>query len=416
MRIGLDVRAMQTQGVSAGRGIGRYIIDIVEGLLEYAPEDQVVLMVVEGRPVPQDWGERCETVPVGGMIPHEAEWPWYLKIPKVRSLPALQARFHDEAVASQRLAFETAVAKARLDVLHLPTAVDIGSYPEGTFDVPTVGTFLDAIPIVHRELIYDAWKPHERRFYDRQLANLRTLTRIVAISECSRQDAIRFGKVEPDRVDVVYPSVSPVYGVPVDVAPAREKYGLTAPFVLFCSVPDLHKNPFRIIEAFARVRPSLPAGTRLAFISPLKEPFESRLRGAAQEHGLGENDYVITGHIPEEDVVALFQAADCLISPSLLEGFGLPAAQAIAAGTPAIVSDRGSQPEVVGDSGLTVDPERTDAIADAIRRVMTDPKLRDDLSARGRVRSAMFAPEHQVAGLRMVYQAAIQDGKLPNMG
>lgn len=408
MRIGLDVRALQTQDGSSTRGIGRYITDLLEGLLAFSSSDQIVLLALQGRPLPKGWSERCEIVGVEGLIYSEMPKPWYMKLPKLRSNQALLGRLHWQAVASQRSGFEAAVNRARLDVLHLPTAVDVGSYVEGDFEPPIVATFLDAIPLVHREMYYDVWGRFAQRHYDRQLADLKKAACVVAISEASRQDAIRYTQLPPERVRVVYPSIPPVYDVPVDTRTVRERYGLTGAFVLFCSIPDLHKNPERVVKAFAAVRADLPQGTRLAFVSPLEAPYEERLRTAALECGLNEAAYTITGRIPEDDLVALFQSASCLASPSLIEGFGLPAAQALAAGTPPIVSCRGSQPEIVGDAGLVVDPESVNEIGHAMVRLLNDAELREDLVRKGRERARLFLPERQAREIRAIYAGVVR--------
>lgn len=402
MRIGIDVRALQTQGGSATRGIGRYVTDLVEGLLTFS-EEKIVLLSLEGRDVPRDWGKRCEVVPVEGLIYHEMPKPLYMKIPKVRSSQALLGRLHDRAVASQRVGLQKAVGRAKLHVLHLPNAVDVGSYPEGDWDVPTVMTFLDAIPLVHRELYYDVWGRFLQRFYDRQLANLQKAACVVAISEASRQDAIRFGRVAPEKVRVVYPSIAPAFFEPPSTTRVDEvkgRFGIDRPYVLFCSVPDPHKNPDRVVEGFARANVE---GTQLVFVSPREEPHLGHLQRLGVQHNLEENRLIVTGRVSDSDLVALFQGASVLASPSLVEGFGLPAAQSLAVGTPTIVSSRGSQPEVVGDAGLVVDPEDSVAISDAIRSLITNAPLRESLIAKGREQAKRFAPERQAGELMQIY-------------
>ncbi len=411
MRIGLDVRALQTQGGSETRGIGRYVAGIVESLAADQAEDRLVLLGLEGRPYPEGWETRFETVSVSGAFYERASMPLYMRLPKLRSSQALLGRFHTRAALAQRSGLEAAVAAAKLDVLHLPTAVDLGSFPGGDFKTPVVATFLDAIPLLHREIFYDTWAPFLQRFYDGQLADLDRVACVVAISEASRKDAIQFAKLSPERVKVVYPAISPAYGVAVNASAlvaVRARYGLPGPFALFCSVPDEHKNPTRVVQAFARALPSLPKDARLAFVSPRGEPYEIKILDAARASGLSAEEVTITDRIPEADLVALFQAASLLVSPSLVEGFGLPAAQALASGTPAIVSIRGSQPEVVGDAGLTVDPEDVGAIAQAIVRLMTDLPLHDELARRGRLRADLFTSERQARELRAIYDSVVE--------
>lgn len=412
MRLGLDARALNSPGPSSTRGIGRYIIDLIEGLLEHSPEDRLVLFVMAKRPMPFNWSDRCEIVTVDGPIEYERHippgiFPWYMNVPSLRAR-ARRNQFLGEfygngLVRKQRAAFEKAVNGAKLDVLHFPTVLDVNSYPEGKFDVPIVATFHDAIPLVYREDYYDTWDRFYRRAFDRRLQLLKTYEKVVAISSASKRDAIQYAQVDPDRIEVVFNSVSARYSIPIESSTARKRYDIPGPFVLFCSPPNPHKNPLRVIEAFAKVFPKLKPDTKLVFISPLDEPDASQLRDFVRLNGLTASNFVITGRIPEEDVIALFQAADCLASPSLLEGFGLPAAQALTAGTPVIVSDRGSQPEVVGAAGLIVDPESVDAISDAILSLMTDKALSLEKIQAGLEQAKLFTFEHQARALRRIY-------------
>ena len=410
MRIGLDIRALQTRDGSGGRGIGRYVSDLLEGLLTYGPEHKVVLFTIEGRKPPHDWGRRCEVVPVDGLIFQEMALPWFMKLPKFRSNQKLLGRYHAEAVASQRAAFERAVNGAKLDLLHLPTSVDVGSYPEGDFNAPVVMTFLDAIPLIDRTYLYDAWASFLQRHYDRQIANLKTAAAVVAISDASRADAFRFGKLPPERTRTIYPSIPPAFGIPIDAKPTLEKYGIKDPYLLFCSVPDAHKNPLRVIEAFAQAKERL-GPRKLVFVSPRGEPYEPRVLNAAKSNGLAEGDVIVTGRVSDEELVAIFQASECLVSPSLIERFGLPAAQALAAGTPPIVSSRGSQPEVVGDAGIVVDPEDVPAIAQAMIKMTNDHVYREQLVARGREQAKRFVPERQARELLSLYEEVIRAPK-----
>ena len=124
----------------------------------------------------------------------------------------------------------------------------------------------------------------------------------------------------------------------------------------------------------------------------------------AYQAGLSRKQLVFTGFVSDADLVTLYAGATALVSPSLYEGFGLPAGQAMRAGTPVIASDRTSQPEVVGDAGLLVDPEDVGAIAGAMRRLAGEPGLRAELSARGRERVRRFDWQHQAQAMLAVYE------------
>jgi len=99
---------------------------------------------------------------------------------------------------------------------------------------------------------------------------------------------------------------------------------------------------------------------------------------------------ILTDYVPESDLPALYTGALCFVYPSFFEGFGLPPLEAMKCGTPVVVGNTTSLPEVVGDAALSVDPFDVDAIASAIERLIKDSSLRDQLSVKGLARAKMF--------------------------
>jgi glycosyltransferase involved in cell wall biosynthesis len=107
--------------------------------------------------------------------------------------------------------------------------------------------------------------------------------------------------------------------------------------------------------------------------------------------------------VPARTLAILYRLAAVFVFPSLYEGFGLPPLEAMASGTPVITSNVSSLPEVVGDAAVLIDPLRPDAIADALRRVLSDSALRDDLRQRGLARARDFSWERSVRRVREIY-------------
>jgi glycosyltransferase involved in cell wall biosynthesis len=161
-------------------------------------------------------------------------------------------------------------------------------------------------------------------------------------------------------------------------------------YVLYVGGLSPHKNLIRLIEAFGRA--GLDDGVRLILVGDLGDVFHTHvpeLRAAVSRAGLRERVH-FTGFVPDDDLVYLYNRAEALAQPSLLEGFGLPAVEAMACGVPVVYSRAGSLPEVVGDAGLDVDPTDVDALAAAIRRLLGDPALRRDLGGRALRRAGRF--------------------------
>jgi glycosyltransferase involved in cell wall biosynthesis len=104
-----------------------------------------------------------------------------------------------------------------------------------------------------------------------------------------------------------------------------------------------------------------------------------------------QNDVIFTGYISDEDLPALYNAADLFVYPSIFEGFGLPPLEAMACGTPVITSNTSSLPEVVGNAGIMVDPYDVDRLADAMYEVLSNVGLREDMIKRGLEKAKMFS-------------------------
>jgi glycosyltransferase involved in cell wall biosynthesis len=113
------------------------------------------------------------------------------------------------------------------------------------------------------------------------------------------------------------------------------------------------------------------------------------IRAAIERHELGRR-VILTGFVPDEDLVFLYSRAYALIQPSLLEGFGLPAIEAMACGTPVLSSRAGSLPEVVGEGGVYFDPTDVGSIAGAMGALLADADRREALARMALERSALF--------------------------
>src|SRR5205085_7429851 len=128
---------------------------------------------------------------------------------------------------------------------------------------------------------------------------------------------------------------------------------------------------------------------------------------AIEEEGVG-GSVILTGYVPEADLPALYSGALCFVYPSYFEGFGLPPLEAMKCGAPVVVGNRTSLPEVVGAAALTVDPFNIEAIAAAMKRLMRDSQLRQELSLKGQQRAGMFDWRETARRTLEVYQEVAQ--------
>jgi glycosyltransferase involved in cell wall biosynthesis len=211
---------------------------------------------------------------------------------------------------------------------------------------------------------------------------------LIAISAHTRRDTIEILGIPEDRIRVIYPGVAePFFEVTREQAAQTQiKYGLFAPYLLFVGCIEPRKNVPALIQAYRRLPELLRRDVQLVIAGPFGWASES-VRKMLTE---ASKSVRYLGYVPEQDLPGLFRGASALVYPSQYEGFGFPAAQAMAAGVPVIASDCSCLPEVVGGGGLFVPPRSVDALSDAMERVLTQTELAQALSASGKLRAAEF--------------------------
>lgn len=212
---------------------------------------------------------------------------------------------------------------------------------------------------------------------------------VIAISQSSLQDAIRLLGLREDRAAVIYPGVADRYFQPIspqEYASVKARYGLTQDYCLFVGTIEPRKNVDRLLNAYA----ALPASSREQYDLVVigsegwnSQKTVARLRSVS-------NGIRYLGYVPESDLPALTAGASLFVYPSLYEGFGLPLAQAMAAGVPSITSNVSSLPEVAGDAATLIDPRSTSLLTAAIQDLLTSPSKRQALANRARERAQKF--------------------------
>jgi glycosyltransferase involved in cell wall biosynthesis len=257
-----------------------------------------------------------------------------------------------------------------------------GALPLGNVGIPTVIT-------VHDLAIYrnPGWFPGRQPLSTR-LVIPRSLSRadvILAVSNHTAQDIEDMFRVDPSRIQVVPHGVSsqfrPMSGE--DLAEARARLKLPERFILFVGTIEPRKNLGTLLEAWAmlRDRPDLViVGAWGWSYQPIKERMAR----------LGPHVHHIEGLDPTE-LPAVYNLARVLAHPAWYEGFGLPPLEAMACGTPVVVSDSSSLPEVVGEAGLIASAGDPEAWRRALEKVVGDTDLAADLRGRGILRAAQFS-------------------------
>ena len=213
---------------------------------------------------------------------------------------------------------------------------------------------------------------------------------ILVPSHATARDLVTLLGVPEDRVTVHPLGVNDAFRPqPADAIRAvRERWGIPRSYVLFVGTFEPRKNITGLLRAYHRLRADLPDAPPLVLVGRRGWLYED-IFATAEQLRLGEA-LIWVEDAPFEDLPALYSGALALALPSHYEGFGLTALEAMACGTPPIVSPRGSLPEVVGEAGLYAEPDDTDALADAMRRLLQDDTLRAELRRKGLARAATF--------------------------
>jgi glycosyltransferase involved in cell wall biosynthesis len=237
--------------------------------------------------------------------------------------------------------------------------------------------------------------------------SVRRAAAVITVSECARQDIIRFYRVSPRRVVVTPEAAGPQY-TPQPVGEkerVRVLYSLPQRYVLAVGNVQPRKNLPRLIEAFGvLVQDSPDVDLIIAGRSAWRG---SEVEAVVTRLGLDER-VRFTGYVPDTDLPALYSGATLFCYPSLYEGFGLPPLEAMACGTPVITSNVASLPEVVGDAGVMVDPTSVRDIAAALRRLLTNEEARREYQIKGLGRAAQFSWERTARLTRDVYDRVLR--------
>lgn len=233
---------------------------------------------------------------------------------------------------------------------------------------------------------------------------------IIAVSECSKRDAVRLYGVDPARIRVIYEGVAPEFRVlegatrASELERVRRKYGLPPRYLLYFSTIEPRKNVPTLLEAYRSLINQVPAPDLVLAGRKgwLYEPTLQRVR----ELGLAERVH-FPGWIDQADAPALLNGAEVMVFPSLYEGFGLPPLEAMACGVPVVCSDAASLPEVIGNAGLLFPPRDIRALTTALTRVLSDADLRAELAGRGFAQARRFTWEQAARETIRVYKEEI---------
>jgi glycosyltransferase involved in cell wall biosynthesis len=306
----------------------------------------------------------------------------------VKPVPAIFSKNKNiEKVMWEQFSGPAAARRSHVDLLHVPYFAP-PLFPQ----TPTVVTIHDVIPM--RLPAYQS-STQVRAYMQLAALAAHRATMIITVSQHARQDIINVLKVPSERVRVIYEAAGDEYQPVTDtehLAAVRARYGLGERYVFYLGGLDQRKNVPQLVRAFAQLYTRLGDPNLQLMIAGNPDKQKGALfpdpRPVADELGISQQ--IIYRYVEEEDKPALYSGASVFVFPSLYEGFGLDPLEAMSCGAPVVCSNRTSLPEVVGDAALTVDPEDTQALVEAMHTVLSNPTLEAELRERSLNQASRF--------------------------
>lgn len=368
MRIGIDARLVFYHKA----GIGQYILRLTQALAQIDRDDQFVL-----------FKSRKDNTHIVDQANFKTARLW---------TPS-HHRF-------ERWAMSLEIVPFPLDVLHSPDFI-----PPARSRAKSVITMHDLAFLKYPRLL----TRDSARYYGQVDLAARQADHIIAVSESTKRDTVQLLGVPESKITVIHEAAHPLF-TPITnadvLARTREHYRLPQDFVLFVSTVEPRKNLPTLLRAFRRLRDNYKSEAVLAIAGNRGWLFEEVDQIVAQ---LKLGDAVrFLGGVPNEELVYLYNAAKLFVFPSFYEGFGLPPLEAMACGTPVIVSNVSSLPEVVGDAGMLIAPEDVEGLTVAMWRVLSDEKLQREMREKGLKRAQTFSWTRAARETLAVYHQVAQ--------
>jgi len=223
--------------------------------------------------------------------------------------------------------------------------------------------------------------------------SIKIASKIITISNSSKDDIIKEYGIPEAKVEVVYPGIKQVSSSKYEVLSMKQlkqKYGIDSPFILFVGTLQPRKNVKRLIEAFSNLVSSMN-DLKLVIVGRKGWQYRDILEAPKKFNIEDKVKFIET--VTDEELPSFYKNAEVFVLPSLYEGFGLPILESMRYGCPVVTSNVSSLPEAGGDAALYVDPNNVADIAEKLEKVLTDDKLRDKMIEKGNEQYKKFTWE-----------------------
>ncbi len=355
MKIGFDAK----RAFLNSSGLGNYSRNTLNALYEYYPENKYVLFTPELNEELFSNYNRFDVISPDSSISKIFKSLW-------RSF----------SVSGQ-------LKKNELDCFHGLS----NELPDGVHktDVPAVVTIHDLIFMRYPQF----YKPIDRKIYFAKVKYAcSSAKKIIAISEQTKSDIIRYFNVNPEKIELVYQSISPAFFQHQEHKEVFEKYNLSAEYILSVGTLEPRKNQLSILKALHEKE----IKTQIVFVGKPTEYSVEMLKYISENKM--DSQVKLLNNIPRKDLVALYQNARLSIYISIFEGFGLPVIESMACGCPVITSNVSCLPETAGGAAFLCSPENYSELGTQIKNILERDSLRQELILKGNERARTFHPEN----------------------
>jgi glycosyltransferase involved in cell wall biosynthesis len=390
MRIGIDACCWSNK-----RGYGRFTRELLTALLEEDRSNEYLFFLDRQTAARSDLPKNIKKI----VVP-------------TSEAPTEAASAYGHRSLRDLLAMSRAVAGQKLDVFFFPS---VYTYYPLLRRVRTIVGIHDAVSERYPALLFPSRR--SRWLWRSKLKwALKHSDLILTVSQHAERDIIKHFGLSKAQVRVVPEAAAPCFHPLVDAAArsdALARYHLSQEQRLLLYVGGLnpHKNLDTLIKVYAKLIQDPRFGdVMLAIVGDKEDVFFSNYAALQSmvDHMNLNKSVVFTGFVPDADLVSLYNAAEALVLPSFDEGFGLPAVEAMACGTPVLASATGSLPEVVGDAGILFDPHNPREMQEALSSVLMDAPLREKMRRLGLRRAAEYSWQHSARALVAIFNSLAQ--------
>ncbi len=230
--------------------------------------------------------------------------------------------------------------------------------------------------------------------------------KVIAVSQFTKDEIVKYYKVEPQKVVVIYNAVSEDYKHDKIDEDVRIKYNLPQKYILALGTMQPRKNIPFLIKAFAGIADKLP-DINLVLVGKQAHNFDNNISNVIEQYQHIKDKIIFTGYVDEKDKLAVFEGAELFVFPSLYEGFGVPILEAFEANVPVVASNIAPHREVGGDAVLYCDVDNIDQCKKVLYDVLVNAKIREYILLKSKKQKVIFSWFNSAKKLQKLYQGDI---------